>query len=114
MCCHVTYILRPGSANIIRNGSSRDEYLAHRILTGIRTLFFFFFFIDPPPTEISSLPLPAALPISGAPPRVALGSSDLVRRRRPGRRGPLRSNPLITVAQFIGALPRATAAASEP
>src|SRR3989441_12956871 len=28
---------------------------------------FFFFFIDPAPTEISPLPLPAALPISGGP-----------------------------------------------
>src|SRR2546430_12137509 len=30
----------------------------------VTTLFSFFFFNDPPPTEISPLPLPAALPIS--------------------------------------------------
>src|SRR5256885_14252055 len=32
----------------------------------VLSLFFFFFFNDPPPPDISSLPLHAALPISGA------------------------------------------------
>src|SRR5256884_7877832 len=34
--------------------------------TPIGTYFFFFFFKDPPPPEISTLPLPAPLPIWGA------------------------------------------------
>src|SRR2546425_11077508 len=51
----------------------------------------FFFFKYPPPTEISPLPLPAALPISALPPRGAPRHAGLVpllpARRAPRLRG---------------------------
>src|SRR2546421_9974727 len=60
----VAAIFLPDKARIIsRSSFSLFVYLLFPL--GLPYIFLFFFFNDPPPPEISPLPLPDALPISG-------------------------------------------------
>src|SRR3712207_8179720 len=63
----------------------------------------FFFFNDPAPTEISTLPLPAALPPPSSPPRADAGPSTGRAPSKPNRRRRKAGAGAGAVEPFFGA-----------